>query len=47
MAQQAPKAAQSIVQSFLNNLKSAEFRNYLMRYTRKYQRIEKMKNKLN
>lgn len=30
MAQQAPKAAQSLVQKFFTNLKSKEFREYLM-----------------
>lgn len=32
MSQQAPKVAQSVAQRFFNNLKSREFRDYLMRY---------------
>lgn len=32
MAQQAPKVAQSFGQKFVNNLKSKEFRDYLMRW---------------
>lgn len=32
MAQQAPKVAQSLGQRMANNLKSKEFRDYLMRY---------------
>lgn len=32
MAQQAPKAAQGLVQRFFTNLKSKEFRDYLMRW---------------
>lgn len=31
MAQQAPKAAQNLAQRFFTNLKSKEFRDYLMR----------------
>lgn len=31
MAQQAPKVAGNVFQKFLNNLKSKEFREYLMR----------------
>lgn len=31
MAQQAPKAAAGLGQRFFNNLKSKEFRDYLMR----------------
>lgn len=32
MAQQAPKVAGNLAQRFFNNLKSREFRDYLMRY---------------